>query len=113
MLLFPLHKSHSKYGFVEPLKYFYPSIGISEIVKLENDSKDSDFNVLLVASMGSLIKEGDLSLHYIKTDKNFKMIDHKILEVNERIRDIKYIKELNKVFLFFDTSASIGVLTLK
>tara|TARA_Y100000591_G_C21834743_1_gene701787 strand:+ start:1065 stop:2573 length:1509 start_codon:yes stop_codon:yes gene_type:complete len=111
--LFPLHKSHSKYGFVEPLKYFYPSIGISEIVKLENDSKDSDFNILLVASMGSLIKEGDLSLHYIKTDKNFKMIDHKILELNERIRDIKYIKELNKVFLFFDTSASIGVLSLK
>ena len=111
--LFPLHKSHSKYGFVEPLKYFYPSIGISEIIKLENNSKDADFNVLLVASMGSLLKEGDLSLHYLKADKNFKIIDHKILKVNERIRDIKYVKELNKVFLFYETSAAIGVLTLK
>ena len=29
------------------------------------------------------------------------------------IRDMKYIEELNKVFLFFDTSAAIGVLKLK
>ena len=41
------------------------------------------------------------------------MINHNILIFNERIRDMKYIEELNKVFLFFDTSAAIGVLTLK
>jgi len=111
--LFPLHKSHSKYGFVEPLKYFYPSIGISEIIKLQNNPKDNNTSVLLVASMGSLVKEGDLSLHYIKIDKNFQIINHNILIFNERIRDMKYIEELNKVFLFFDTSAAIGVLTLK
>ena len=34
---YPLYKSHSKYGFVEPLKSFVPSIGISEITKLENN----------------------------------------------------------------------------
>ena len=111
--LFPLHKSHSKYGFVEPLKYFYPSIGISEIIKLENNSEDSGFNNLLVGSMGSLIEEGDLSLHYIKTDNNFKVIEHEVLKINERVRDMKYIPNLNKIFLFFDTSASIGVLTIK
>lgn len=111
--LFPLHKSHSKYGFVEPLKYFYPSIGTSEIIKLQNNPKDNNFSVLLVASMGSLAKEGDLSLHYIKIDKNFQVINHNILIVNERIRDMKYIEELNKVFLFYETSAAIGVLTLK
>ncbi len=111
--LFPLHKSHSKYGFVEPLKYFYPSIGISEIIKLENNSEDSEFNNLLVGSMGSIIEEGDLSLHYIKTDNNFKVIEHEVLKINERVRDMKYIPNLNKIFLFFDTSASIGVLTIK
>jgi len=110
--LFPLHKSHSKYGFIEPLKYFYPSIGISEIIKLENTSELDGSNSLLVASMGSLIEEGDLSLHFVKTNKNFKVTKHKILKINERIRDMKYVPSLNKVFLFFDTSAAIGVLTI-
>ena len=32
---YPLHKSHSKYGFIEPIKYFNPSIGISQIIGLD------------------------------------------------------------------------------
>ena len=31
---YPLYKSHSEHGFIEPLKSFVPSIGISEIVKI-------------------------------------------------------------------------------
>ena len=31
---YPLLKSHRDHGFIEPLKYFVPSIGISEIVKI-------------------------------------------------------------------------------
>ena len=30
---YPLYKSHSEFGFIEPIKSFVPSIGISEIVK--------------------------------------------------------------------------------
>ena len=29
---YPLKKSHEDYGFIEPIHYFTPSIGISEIV---------------------------------------------------------------------------------
>ena len=32
---YPLYKSHSDYGFIEPIKYFVPSIGISQIVGLD------------------------------------------------------------------------------
>ena len=32
---YPLHKSHSEYNFIEPLIYFDPSIGISQIVGLD------------------------------------------------------------------------------
>ena len=42
---YPLHKSHSEYNFIEPLIYFNPSIGISQIVGL--DKKNS----YVVASM--------------------------------------------------------------
>ena len=34
---YPLYKSHSEYGFIEPLKSFVPSIGISEISKIEQN----------------------------------------------------------------------------
>ena len=36
---YPLHKSHSEHGFIEPLKYFNPSIGISQIIGLDNENK--------------------------------------------------------------------------
>ena len=31
---FPLHKSHANHGFEEPLIYFVPSIGISQVVQI-------------------------------------------------------------------------------
>ena len=31
-------KSHKNNGFIEPLKYFVPSIGISEIIKIDKKS---------------------------------------------------------------------------
>ena len=35
---YPLYKSHTKYGFVEPAIYFTPSIGISELLYFEKNS---------------------------------------------------------------------------
>ena len=34
---YPLYNSHSEHGFIEPLKSFVPSIGISEIVKIQQN----------------------------------------------------------------------------
>ena len=86
-----MYKSHKKYGFEEPLKYFVPSIGISEIIMISDDNAEHEF---LVGSMGSEIKEGDLSIHYIKLNKNkSKVIKHKIITIGERIRDMIYLKE--------------------
>jgi len=31
---YPLYKSHNEYGFIEPLKVYDPSVGISNIVKI-------------------------------------------------------------------------------
>ena len=47
----PLHKSHSQYGFKEPIKYFKKSIGISEIVKVNNnffEKQDDDIRLLVM-----------------------------------------------------------------
>ena len=68
----PLYKSHRAYGFEEPFKYFTPSIGITEILKVK--SKDEGSHKLLVASMGNNKEEGDLTLHRIEIDENLNEI---------------------------------------
>ena len=107
----PLYKSHKKHGFEEPLKFFTPSIGISQIEFLYNKSNKQMNNNLIVTSMGTKPEEGDLSIHLLKLKAN-EIINHKIVNLDERIRDIIFIKEKNKYVLFLETSASIGIIDL-
>tara|TARA_Y100000590_G_C15673000_1_gene996951 strand:+ start:89 stop:1564 length:1476 start_codon:yes stop_codon:yes gene_type:complete len=107
----PLNKSHSKFGFIEPIKYFVPSIGISEIKKIPLEFGSSFENDYFIGAMGNNILEGDLSLHHIKlNDKNNKIVYHDIIGLNERVRDIIYNGNINKFILFLENSASIAVI---
>ncbi len=102
----PLNKSHKKFGFEEPIKYFVPSIGISEIISLsENDDK------YLVGAMGNEIVEQDLGLHYIELNQNKdKIIKHKYFPLNERVRDMVISNNKKKIILFLETTSSIAVI---
>ncbi|WP_440670949.1 PQQ-dependent sugar dehydrogenase [Candidatus Pelagibacter sp. HIMB1483] len=102
----PLNKSHKKYKFEEPLKYFVPSIGISEIIALNND--DNEF---LFGAMGNEIVEQDLGLHFIKLDdQRKKVIKHKYIPLNERVRDIVISKNKDVIILFLETTSSIAII---
>ena len=108
----PLYKSHKKYGFIEPIKYYVPSIGITEIEKMPKEFNEEFDNDFFIASMGSIQEEGDLSIHHIKLDKELKKIlKEDIIVIGERIRDLKYIESLNKIILFIENSPGIGVLS--
>ena len=106
------YKSHKKHGFVEPVKYFTPSIGISEIIKINSEFLNHIQNEILVASMGQQIDEGALSIHYFAFDSDYRIKKHNILKINDRIRDMIYVGKINKIFLFLERSASIGVLSV-
>ena len=105
----PLNKSHKKYGFIEPLKYYTPSIATSEIIKLNEDFNDSSKTELIVGAMGDKIEEGDLSLHHFTLEGD-KIVNNTIIKLNERIRDMIYIKNINKIFMYLESTASIGIL---
>ena len=102
----PLKKSHKKYGFEEPIKYFDPSIGISEVKSIaEND------NIFLIGSMGNEIKDQDLGLHLVELDKNYKkIIKHNYIPINERVRDIIVTKNKEVIVLFLETTSSLLIL---
>ena len=97
---YPLHKSHKKYGFIEPLKYFVPSIGISEIIKIENDK-------YVTSSMGSE-RPGDKSLYFFDLSKKNELINLKKVKVFQRVRDLKF--KDNNLYLFLEETATIGII---
>ena len=107
----PLKNSHETYGFVEPLKYFTPAIGISQIIKLENFFYDENIE-LYVGSLGFDLDEGDLSLHNLILNKKLEVIEHNIIPIFDRIRDIEYILEHKKIILFLENTGSIAVLEI-
>ena len=99
---YPLHKSHSEHGFIEPLKYFNPSIGISQIIGLDNENK------YVVASL----KAHSLyffEYNYNNKDKNFNIV--KKLDIGERIRDMIYYN--NKLYLYLEDTASLAEISFK
>jgi len=102
----PLNKSHKKFGFEEPIKYFDPSIGISQAISLNQE--DTEF---LIGAMGNEIKDQDLGIHYIKLNKERKkIINHKFIPLNERVRDMVISKDKNIIVMFLETTSSLAIL---
>ena len=96
---YPLHKSHEKYGFIEPLKYFPPGMGISEIVGIDIQKK-----IYAVSSLN------DHGLHIVVLNNENKINSIDRVSVNERIRDLMIYED--KLYLFLEDSGSIGVINI-
>lgn len=108
----PLYKSHSKYGFQEPIKYYTPAVGPSQIIKIdEKFKKQFDKQEFFLAKMGSSVSPG-LGFSVLKFNENYsKLEEENHFFLNERVRDIVYVEDINKYFFFFETSGSIGILS--
>ena len=107
-----LYKSHKEHGFIEPIKYFESSVAISEIIEISRNNEENAKMEILVGTMGHEggINEGMMSLHYFELENNGNIVSSEVIPMNERVRDIINVKEIEKIFLFLETSASIGLL---
>jgi len=94
---YPLLKSHVDNNFIEPIKYFVPSIGPSEIVGLKNKS-------YVLSSLK------DMAIYFFSLNNSNELENISRTKVTERVRDIIYKDK--KLFLFFENTASIGVIEL-
>ncbi len=91
---YPLKKSHEDHGFIEPIHYFTPSIGISEIVGFGSSEYMS-------SSLGGK------KLFFFKLDEKNKIKKYHIENIGERVRDIVF--KNNKLIFFLEDTASIAV----
>ena len=113
--LSPLKKSHSKYGFIEPLKYFDPSVGISQIIGIPNDFYKSDNNNFLVGTMGNAkkLKEGMISIFLFEYDDEKKIISSEFIPIMSRVRDMIFVEDKNFVLMYLETNNSLAILKKK
>ncbi len=103
----PFKKNHKKFGFIEPLIYFTPAIGISQIINSSVFKKKYSSDVFLVTSM----REKKIIFLQIKQDsKEAEVIDE--LVIGERIRDI-IILDKNRYLLYLEDSPSLGILSFQ
>ena len=108
--LSPLNNSHAKYGFIEPIKYFNPSVGISQIVGVDKKFYQTDGNVLFVGTMGTAkkLKEGMISLYFFEL-KDDKIVNDQLIPVKSRVRDIIYHKENNYLVMYLETNNALAI----
>jgi len=108
----PLHKSHSEYGFVEPIKYFLKNPAVSEIRFIDHDDNIPEF---IVSTLGYDTIQRPLARHllhykYDIVNDSIELITK--YSVNERIRDIAFDKKLNKIYYVGESTGVIGELSL-
>ena len=100
--------SHKKNNFKEPIFSFIPSIGISELIKIENNFDKAWEDNFIVSSLN------DESLYRIKfSDDYSKIIFSEKIFIGERIRDLKYDNESKCIVLALETNGNISFLCKK
>lgn len=98
-------KNHKSENFIEPIFSFVPSIGISQIIKIDNNFSEQWEDNFLLASLNGR------SLYRIKFSENFeKIIFFEKIFIGERIRDLKYSVKNKIFFLSLEDLGSIGII---
>lgn len=93
----PLKKSHSQFGFIEPLKYFQDSIGISEIITNYYDKNSIFVTSLKSKTIFEIIFNNNLS--------DLKIVNEILL--GERIRDIVYDNEKSCYIIYGESTPKL------
>ncbi len=89
----PLYKSHKEYGFVEPIKYFNQSPGLSQVLMIEFNDKNLDFLVSTLGTINSPYVQSMLHMRYDLENQDLNILKH--IKIGERIRDM--VVDKNKV----------------
>jgi hypothetical protein len=108
----PLHKNHEQYDFIEPLLYFSPSVGISQIIEVDkNFLKFHKDRTLIFGTMGYATSSfiPSLSLFVMSLNSNNNLSTEKQIALNERIRDLIFDTDSQSVFFSGDSNGVIGI----
>lgn len=104
----PFLQSHKKSNFEEPIYSFIPSIGISEIIKIDNNFSDSWKDNFLISSLR------DQSIYRVRFDDNYtKILFSEKIFVQSKIRDMKYDYDGKSILLALQGSDPYTIMSIK
>ncbi len=106
----PLFKSHKDHGFIEPAKFFVPSIAPSDILFVPKKFDKMSENNIYVSSLGFDNKYDRRSIHTFYLNEKNQIENQEIIKFGDRIRDIEYSNHKNFIIMFLEKSGSVGVL---
>ena len=102
------YKDHQDMNFEPPIFSFIPSIGISEIIKIDNNFDKNWQNNYLI---GSLFGK---HIYRVRFNEKFDKVNYfEKIFIGERIRDLKYIPRHSAVLMALEGTGSIGILLKK
>ena len=108
----PLYKSHSDYGFIEPIKFFKKNPAVSEI-RLIKENKN--YNEFILSTLGYDTIQRPMARHLLHYKYDIANDSIQLIakySVNERIRDLAFDKKLNKIYYVGESTGVIGELSL-
>ena len=112
-----ISENHQEYGYEEPIHFWKTNPGISQIIKVPSNYKVEEFerafssNSYIAASLRGSEEWAGRSLWNFKLDKNKKLKDMKKIFVNDRIRDLVYDIENEKIILVLENQIALGIIS--
>jgi hypothetical protein len=107
----PLFKSHAKQNFAEPIMTWKDqSIAPTQVISVYDERK-KEFH-LYVGGLGNL-DELHKSVHQLVFDKDFNLLKNRKIKINQRIRDMIFVKDTNSIILFLEETASIAFIEIE
>jgi len=109
----PLYKNHSDYGFTEPLIYWDVNPAVSEIKFVKEGKNNGEF-VLSSLGYDTIQRPNSQHLLHYKFDINTNNVQLiKKINVSERVRDITYDKNNNRIYYVGESTGIIGFINLR
>lgn len=107
----PLKKSHFNNGFIEPLKFFLlASPAVSQIIKTNKFENYNDDNIIIYQATLGDSNYGSKSIFKFELNKKLEILNEEMYLINERVRDMIYLDQINKIVLYLETSGSIALM---
>jgi glucose/arabinose dehydrogenase len=109
----PLYKNHSDHGFTEPLIYWNINPAVSEIKLIKENINNAEFILASLGNDNPQRPDYKSLLHYkfnLKTNET-ELIRR--INVNERVRDIAYQKNSNRIYYVGESTGVIGLINLE
>lgn len=108
----PIYKSHSDYGYIEPIKYYEVNPAVSEIRIIKENESYIEF---ILSSLGydTIQRPYSQSLIHYKYDfinQDIELVNQ--YKVGERIRDLLYESNSKKIYYVGESTGVLGYINL-